>query len=200
MILTGNSDRSVWVENLGDAKFKVHELPTLAQIAPMNGMVAEDVNGDGLTDLMMVGNDYGNEIFIGRLDASVGLILLGDGKGKFRPATPLESGFIVPGDAKALVKLSNPDGSPIYFASQNRGKLLAFRPTANLTQSIVPPLEAMAILLELENGKFQRVDATLGAGFGSQSSRAIGIPAGVKSAVMITYKGEMIPLTIFGME
>jgi hypothetical protein len=149
---------------------------------------------------MMVGNDYGNEIFIGRLDPSVGLILLGDGKGNFKPVSPLESGFIVPGDAKALVKLSKPDGSPIYFASQNRGKLLAFRPAVNLTQSIVPPVEAMAILLELEDGKFQRVDATLGAGFGSQSSRTIGIPSGVKSAVMITYKGEMIPLTIFGMK
>lgn len=200
LVLTGNFDRSVWVENLGNAKFKVHELPTLAQIAPMHGMVAEDVNGDGFTDLMMVGNDYGNEIFIGRLDASVGLILLGDGKGKFRPVSPLESGFIVPGDAKALVKLSKPDGLPIYFASQNRGKLLAFYGSLTSSKSIVAPTEAMAVLLELENGNYQRVDATFGAGFGSQSSRAISIPAGVKSAVMINYRGEMIPLTIFGME
>ncbi len=198
-VLTGNFDRSVWVENLGNAKFKIHELPTLAQIAPINGIVADDVNGDGFTDLVMVGNDYGNEIFIGRLDASIGWVLLGDGKGQFKSLKPLESGFIVPGDAKALVKLSKPDGSPIYFASQNRGKLRAFQPLDNGYTSIVPPIEAMAILFEMENGKYQRVDVTLGAGFGSQSSRAIGIPSGVKSALMITYQGEMIPLTIFSM-
>ena len=58
----------------------------------------------------------------------------------------------------------------------------------------------MAILLELGNGKMQRVDVTFGAGFGSQSSRSIHLPEGVKSALMITYKGEMIPLTIFSME
>ena len=200
VILTGNFDRSVWVENLGDGTFKVHELPTIAQIAPMNGILAEDVNGDGFTDLMMVGNDYGNEIFTGRLDASVGWILLGDGKGQFRAISARESGFMVPGDAKALVKLTLFDGSPIYLASQNRGKLLTFQPKGNALKSITPPTEAMAILLELENGKMQRVDVTFGAGFGSQSSRSIHLPAGVKTALMINYKGEMIPLTIFSME
>jgi hypothetical protein len=190
----------VWVENLGDGKFKVHELPTIAQIAPMNGMIAEDINADGLMDLLMVGNDYGNEIFIGRLDASIGAVLLGDGKGRFRSTTPRESGFLVPGDAKALVKLTAYTGAPVYIASQNRGTLLAFAPNGKPLKSITPPTEAMAILLELSNGKMQRVDVTFGAGFGSQSSRTIHLPEGVKSALMINYKGEMIPLTIFGME
>lgn len=199
-ILTGNFDRSVWVENLGDAKFKVHELPTIAQIAPMNGMVADDFNGDGFTDVMMVGNDYGNEIFTGRLDAAIGWMLLGDGKGNFKSISTRESGFMVPGDAKSLVKVTAFDGSAIYLASQNRGKLMAFQPQKEKLKSITPPTEAMAILLELSNGKMQRVDATFGAGFGSQSSRSIHLPAGVKSALMITYKGEMIPLTIFSME
>lgn len=199
LVLTGNFDRSVWVENLGDGKFKVHELPTLAQIAPMNGIVADDVNGDGFTDLMMVGNDYGNEIFIGRLDASVGWVLLGDGKGQFKPATPRESGFVVPGDAKALVKLTLNSGQSLYFASQNRGKLLAFQSKNMEQKSFSPPKEAMAILVELESGKIQRFDLALGAGFGSQSGREIQLPKSAKSAVMITYQGEMIPLNIFSM-
>jgi len=166
----------------------------------MNGMVADDFNGDGFTDVMMVGNDYGNEIFIGRLDASIGWVLLGDGKGDFKPITTRASGFMVPGDAKALVKVTAFDGSAIYLASQNRGKLLAFQPQKTKLKSITPPTEAMAILLELGDGKMQRVDVTFGAGFGSQSSRSIHLPEGVKSALMITYKGEMIPLTIFSME
>lgn len=197
LIHTGNYDRTVWVENLGSGKFKVHELPVMAQIAPTNGIITDDVNSDGFPDILLVGNDYGNEIFIGRLDASVGLLLLGDGKGNFKASNPLESGFVVPGDAKALVKLSSAQGAPIYFASQNRGKLLAFKTGSLEGKTLSFGQEAMALILELENGKRQRYDLGLGSGFGSQSSREITLPKGTKSAVMIDYKGQMTPVGIF---
>ncbi|HSF54267.1 MAG TPA: FG-GAP-like repeat-containing protein, partial [Algoriphagus sp.] len=197
LILTGNYDRTVWVENLGNGKFKVNELPIMAQIAPTNGIVTDDVNADGFFDILLVGNDYGNEIFIGRLDASVGLLLLGDGKGNFKAANPSESGFVVPGDAKALVKLSSAQGSPIYFASQNRGKLLAYKTVSLEGKTLSFGQEAMALILELENGKRQRYDLGLGSGFGSQSSREVTLPRGTKSAVMIDYKGQMTPVGIF---
>jgi hypothetical protein len=196
-ILTGNFDRTVWVENLGGGKFKVHELPIMAQIAPTHGIVTEDVDGDGFLDILMVGNDYGNEIFIGRLDASVGLLLRGDGKGNFEAVKPRESGFVVPGDAKALVKLSSVEGTPIFFASQNRGELLAFRRDNREGKTISLGQDAMALILQLENGKMQRYDLSLGSGFGSQSSREITFPKETHSAVMIDYKGQMIPVEIF---
>lgn len=199
MILTGNFDRTIWVENLGNGKFTVHELPILAQIAPTNGIVADDINGDGISDILMVGNDYGNEIFIGRLDASVGLLLLGDGKGNFESVNPRESGFVVPGDAKSLVKLSTSQGAPLYFASQNRGKLLAFRSSYEEAKTLSFGQDAMALILELENGKRQRFDLSLGSGFGSQSTREISLPKGTKSAVMIDYKGQMTPVGIITM-
>jgi hypothetical protein len=196
-ILTGNYDRTIWVENLGSGKFKVHELPLMAQVAPTNGIVTDDVNGDGFMDILLVGNDYGNEIFIGRLDASVGLLLLGDGKGTFKAVRPMESGFVVPGDAKALVKLSAVQGSPLYFASQNRGKLLAFKAGGQEGKTLAFGQDVMAVILELESGKMQRYDLGLGSGFASQSSREITFPKGAKSAVMINYKGELIPADVF---
>ncbi len=49
-------------------------------------MVADDVNGDGNLDILMVGNDYGNEVFVGRYDAFKGALLLGNGKGNFDEA------------------------------------------------------------------------------------------------------------------
>lgn len=196
-ILTGNYDRSAWVENLGSGKFKVHELPSMAQVAPTQGLVTDDIDGDGFFDILLVGNDYGNEIFIGRLDASVGLVLLGDGRGGFRAISPMESGFVVPGDAKALVKLSTSQGSPIYFASQNRGKLLAFKAANREGKTLAFGQEAMALILQMENGKMQRFDLGLGSGFGSQSSREITFPTGTQSAVVIDYKGQMTPVSIF---
>jgi enediyne biosynthesis protein E4 len=196
LVLTGNYDRSVWVENLGKGKFKVHELPRIAQIAPVNGIVAEDVNSDGFMDIVWVGNDYGNEIFTGRLDASLGLVLIGDGKGGFTPISPSESGFVVSGDAKALVKLSSVTGSTIYFASQNRGKLLAFQAPTQESRVYEFPQDIMAVLVELSEGKFQRFDLGMGSGFGSQSSRVVTIPKNALGASMINYKGEMIPVDI----
>ncbi|HCB47301.1 MULTISPECIES: VCBS repeat-containing protein [unclassified Algoriphagus] len=191
LILTGNYDRSSYVENLGNGKFKIHELPSLAQLAPVNGILAEDVNQDGFLDILLVGNDFGNEIFIGRLDALNGLVLLGDGKGGFTPAKSDKSGFIVPGDAKALVKLSSVNGSPLYIASQNRGELKVFRSKNQESQSIEPSQEVSAILVELENGKTQRIEVNHGSGFLSQSSREIILPKGLKSLKVVDYTGAV---------
>ncbi|MAN88414.1 MAG: hypothetical protein CL555_16865 [Algoriphagus sp.] len=191
LILTGNYDRSSYVENLGNGKFKIHELPSLAQLAPVNGILAEDVNQDGFLDILLVGNEFGNEIFIGRLDALNGLVLLGDGKGGFTPAKSDKSGFIVPGDAKALVKLSSVNGSPLYIASQNRGELKVFRSKNQESQSIEPSQEVSAILVELENGKTQRIEVNHGSGFLSQSSREIILPKGLKSLKVVDYTGAV---------
>jgi hypothetical protein len=193
LILTGNYDRSSYVENLGNGQFSIRELPVLAQIAPVNGLVSEDVNGDGLLDVVLVGNDYGNEIFIGRLDAHIGLVLLGDGKGSFSPMNPAKSGFMVQGDAKALVKIAASQGNPILIASQNRGKLLAFQSKSNAESSktITPGQEVMAIVLDLRNGKKQRIETSFGSGFLSQSGREITLPQGVKGIQLIDYNGQV---------
>jgi hypothetical protein len=162
----------------------------------MNGIVAEDINGDGSTDLVMVGNDYGNEVFIGRLDAALGWVFLGDGKGGFVPVSARESGFAVPGDAKSLVKLAKSGGEALYVASQNRSKLLAFSVKQQETRVLQVPADAMAVELVLANGKKQRIDTSYGAGFGSQPSRSIHLPKGVKSASQIDYKGNVKTLTL----
>ena len=195
-VLTGNYDRSAWVENLGNGKFTLHELPWQAQLAPMNGMLAEDINQDGFLDLIQVGNDYGNEVFIGRLDASIGWVFVGDGKGGFTSIPAIESGFAVPGDAKSLVKLAKSGGEALYVASQNRSKLLAFSVKQQETRVLQVPADAMAVELVLANGKKQRIDTSYGAGFGSQSSRSIHLPKGVKSASQIDYKGNVKKLTL----
>lgn len=190
LILEGNFDKSVYVENLGGGKFKIHELPTLAQLGPVNGLLTEDVNGDGFLDILLVGNDYGNEIFIGKLDALIGLVLIGDGKGGFAPMEAAESGFVVPGDAKALVKIASVYGGPLIVASQNRDELKVFRGKTKENQVIEPGQQVAALLVELENGKTQRIEITHGAGFLSQSSKEITLPLGIKSLKVIDYKGE----------
>ena len=64
-----NTTESSWIENLGEGKFRRHPLPLAAQLAPVYGISPGDFDGDGLTDLLLVGNDYGLEVQQGRADA-----------------------------------------------------------------------------------------------------------------------------------
>ncbi|MBN3521863.1 VCBS repeat-containing protein [Algoriphagus lutimaris] len=191
LILTGNYDNSAYVENLGNGQFKLKALPRMAQVGPVNGVVSEDFDQDGNLDVALIGNDYGNEIFIGKLDAHIGLILKGNGQGDFEPMKVLESGFLVPGDGKALVKISSAQGSPLLVASQNRSDLQVFQSQSPKGKSFSPGLGVMAVLLELENGKTQRIETTLGSGFLSQSTREIAIPNVIKGIKTIDYTGKI---------
>ena len=41
---------TVWIENLGNGHFKMHQLPLEAQFAPVNAIVADDLDHDGNID------------------------------------------------------------------------------------------------------------------------------------------------------
>ncbi len=102
LVLHANNFKSCYLKNNGNGKFELIPLPDEAQMAPLNGMVVDDFNGDGNLDVALNGNDFGNEVTDGRYDAMNGLVLLGDGKGNFTPQTILQSGIFIPGDGKAL--------------------------------------------------------------------------------------------------
>jgi len=55
------------------------------------------------------------------------LALLNDGSGGFRTASPAQSGFLVPGDGRALVLAKDAYG-PVIAAAQNGGELIWARP------------------------------------------------------------------------
>ena len=142
IMLEANYMASSYVENLGQGKFALHKLPVQAQFAPVNGLLAMDVNGDAKLDLLLVGNDYGNEVNMGQYDAFRGLILLGDGQGGFQAQTSNSSGFSVRGDAKALCRITGASGQEIVVASQNRGPLRVFQLPHNPSKYLTPdPLD-----------------------------------------------------------
>ena len=57
LVKSANTLSSMYIENLGHGKFRMHPLPVQAQIAPINGMIARDLDHDGNLDLLAVGND-----------------------------------------------------------------------------------------------------------------------------------------------
>lgn len=107
---------SVWIENLGANHFKVHALPTAAQFAPVNSIVTTDVDGDGLLDLIIAGNEYQSDIGTGRYDASYGQFLKNIGNGNFSSPSILQSGFFIEGDVKNMQLMQTTQGSMLMAA------------------------------------------------------------------------------------
>jgi hypothetical protein len=114
------------VRNNGDGSFTLIPLPLEAQIAPIYGIVAADIEGNGKQDLLMAGNFDGVKPEIGRMSAGYGVYLRGDGKGHFTPVRALESGFFVPGQTRDIQRVRTRAGS-IYIVSRNNDRPLVFR-------------------------------------------------------------------------
>ncbi|CAN5635778.1 VCBS repeat-containing protein [soil metagenome] len=117
---------SAWIENLGNGKFKSHVLPVEAQFAPVNSIVADDINGDGNVDLIVAGNEYQMALSTGRYDASYGLALMGNGKGDFTPVNMFNSGLIIDGDVKDMKLLHTKNKGKLLIAAPNDSKLKTF--------------------------------------------------------------------------
>jgi len=114
------------VRNNGDGSFTLIPLPSAAQVAPVYGILARDFDGDGKTDLLLAGNFDGVKPELGKMDASYGLYLKGDGKGNFTPMPTTESGFFVPGQARDIERVRTANGDR-YVVSRNNDRPLAFR-------------------------------------------------------------------------
>lgn len=120
-----NELATIYFENKG-GRFEPRPLPLLAQMAPTNGILAFDTNRDGHLDLVLAGNDYGQQIETQPIDAGNGCILLGDGKGNFRPLAARESDFWATSDARNLRLLPLADGKNLVLVGNSNGPLQAF--------------------------------------------------------------------------
>ena len=108
---------SVYLQNNGDGTFTALPLPTLAQIAPIRGIVVDDVDGDGNVDLIVAGNLYDTEPNTPPADAGNGLWLKGDGRGHFTPVPAVASGFLAPRDVTGLALIKTPAGKAVLVAN-----------------------------------------------------------------------------------
>lgn len=188
--LKANYFQSSFLRNDGNGKFTVIPLPKEAQVSVLNGMVAEDFDGDGNLDIAINGNDYGTEVGVGRYDALNGLILKGDGKGNFKPLSPLESGFYVPGNGKALVKLLDNKGNLLLVASQNKDALKVFKLKSKADHIPILPDDLYATIT-YKNGSIQKQEFYYGSSFLSQSARFLIISSKMKSVVIVNNLGKL---------
>jgi ASPIC and UnbV/FG-GAP-like repeat len=170
LILEANDFQTALLRNDGNGKFTLVPLPMEAQLSVINGMVADDFDGDGNLDLVMNGNDYGTEVSVGRYDALNGLFLKGDGNDGFHAKTILQSGIFIPGNGKALVKLKSANGKYLLAASQNRGDLKIFELNKKVKTINLEPQDVKATI-KYKNGKTSTQEFYYGSSFLSQSGR-----------------------------
>ena len=114
---------SVYLENIGDGKFKVHPLPMEAQFSPIKSVVVEDLDEDGHLDMVVGGNSYESQPSIGRYDASFGLWLKGNPKGNFTPVMPSQSGLFIKGQVRDMECLRTASGKEILIIGKNNDSL-----------------------------------------------------------------------------
>ncbi len=179
-----NTLQSCYLRNDGNGKFTMSNLPVEAQMSELCGMTVDDFDGDGNLDVIISGNDYGTEVNTGRYDAFNGLMLKGDGKGNFKPQSILQSGIYIPGNGKALVKLTGAGGKYLLAASQNKDIIKVFELKRPVRSVKLQPLDMFATI-QYKNGKTARQEFYYGESFLSQSGRFFNIDQNM-SAVSIT--------------
>jgi hypothetical protein len=120
-VLEVNTLESGLLINEGQFRFHFEPLPAVAQVAPSFGVDVGDVNLDGNLDIVMAQNFYGAQLETGRMDGGVGLLLLGNGQGKFDPVWPDQSGIVVPADARRvrIIELDGDRRPDLVFAVHN---------------------------------------------------------------------------------
>jgi len=166
-----------------DGTFHFEPLPRIAQIAPIQGMVAGDFEGRGYPEVYAMQNSYAPIPAVGRFDGGLSQLLRGDGRGHFNAVPHAESNLVVPGDAKALAVLDLGDeGWPSFLVTRNNDTTLAFRnggtaghrpfrivlkgPAGN------PTGVGAKITVNFADGTSQTSEVYAGSGYYSQSTAA----------------------------
>ena len=180
--------KTTYLENLGNGKFRIKELPIEAQMAPVLGILVEDFNGDLYPDILLVGNRRDSELLSGYLDGSMGLMLMGNGDGTFMPVPINKSGFFTPEDARSIVKIMRGD-QPVYLVGCNNERLKAFSPTAYGPLVNLQPNDQFA-KITTNTGAVTKIEFYYGAGYLSQSSRTLAISNAYKEIEIIDFEGK----------
>ena len=109
---------SSWFENV-DGRFVQHDLPPEAQVAPVFAVVLEDYNGDGKSDLLLLGNDQGMEVETASMDASNGTLLINRGGGKWEYIPNRLHGLWAHGEIRSAAVLKSGSEKLLVLGTNN---------------------------------------------------------------------------------
>ncbi|MES2775505.1 MAG: VCBS repeat-containing protein [Bacteroidota bacterium] len=106
--------------NNGNGNFTIQKLPAMAQLSCVNVAAATDVNNDGHTDLVLGGNQFGFLPQFERLDASLGDILINDGRGQFTWQQANVTGLNLRGEMRDIVTIKGKTKTFMLFLQNDQ--------------------------------------------------------------------------------
>jgi hypothetical protein len=118
--LVADNLATCYIENKGNGKFQIRQLPVQAQFSPVYAINTLDVNKDGNLDLLLGGNFEKTRVSIGKFDANHGMLFLGDGKGNFKYVPQTESGFSVKGDVRDIQVVKIKGKTKVLFSINDK--------------------------------------------------------------------------------
>jgi hypothetical protein len=164
---------SSYFENNGNGKFLRKALPAEAQFAPIFGMLTSDYNNDGNLDILVAGNSYGTEASTGRYDAMEGLVLLGDGKGNFKPVKSSVTGFKADRDVKSLAQIQSAKGTDLILVANNDSRMQAYQLKQEQNSSIPIKNNDVYAIIQKKNGQSYKQEFYYGSNYLSHTSRTL---------------------------
>lgn len=184
---------SSYLENLGNGKLKLTPLPPEAQFSSAFGIQVQDLNSDGFSDLVMVGNTKDRAVQYGNIDAGYGSVLLNDGQGNFKSINNRESGFTVIGEGRGLVSLTNGNDQYILVGVNNK-PIQSFKVSGLSigSKKFYPNSEERSGLLLYTDGNREKIEFNIGSGFMSQSSEARTLTSKTQELTTFNSNGDVI--------
>lgn len=187
--------------NRGD-RFERVELPQEVQRTPVSGLVVADFDGDGREDVFMAQNFFAVRPDDTRMDAGLGLMLRGDGRGGLRVVSAMESGIRLVGEQRGAATGDwDGDGRADLVVAQNGEVALLFRnqhAEPGLRVRLAGPARnptglgaTVRVRLGTRWGPARSV--TAGGGYGSQDSTTLvmGGP-GTPTAIRVRWPGGRV--------
>jgi enediyne biosynthesis protein E4 len=101
--------------NEGMGKFSVQQLPPMIQLSSVNAITCTDLNNDGRKDMVIGGNKFWFPTQFGRLDASLGSVLINNGKRNFSWLYPEQSGLNIHGEVRDIQAITHAGKTRLLF-------------------------------------------------------------------------------------
>lgn len=117
--------------NDGKGRFSIKILPLQVQNSSTQAIVLFDIDHDGHLDLLLAGNNHNLQPAIGRMDASYGHFLLGEGGGNFQHLSNQEVDLLIEGQVRDM-EIINIKGSRHLIVARNNESLQIIKINSNV--------------------------------------------------------------------
>lgn len=101
--------------NEGNGVFRFIAFPEKGQFSTINDMIVDDIDNDGIKDILVCGNSDDPAVMVGVYDATSALFLKGAGKGNYTAVSPAENGLTVRGESRKMVYLKDKGKTTLVF-------------------------------------------------------------------------------------